>query len=204
MDHPPPRIQLLFFCAITLQRHGQNDACLFGVLSAKDSHPLALPEGEAMKRVALGFLVSSWICALGLDFLWFRLSVFKAGAAGTKTSVAYFRSNWLGMEGVFSTAFAPKIYAHEHAKLLTCGAGPKIVWRRPKWDPWMHAILGGAHEFPRTAAGGKNGLGVEPGGADYHIREHLSARLEGNYILTRFFSQTQSNFQLAAGFAFDF
>jgi len=53
-------------------------------------------------------------------------------------------------------------------KLLTYGAGPKIIWRRPKWDPWMHAILGGAHEFPRTAAGGKNGLGVElGGGADY-------------------------------------
>jgi opacity protein-like surface antigen len=69
----------------------------------------------------------------------------------------------------------------------------------------MHAILGGAHEFPQTAAGSKNSLGVEMGGgADYHFAEHFSGRLEGNYVMTRFFGQTQSNFQLGAGVVFNF
>ncbi len=147
-----------------------------------------------------------WELAIGLDLLWFRSSVFRATAVGTKTSVAYFRSNWIGVEGVASTAFAPQIYAKEHVKLFTYGAGPKIVWRRAKWDPWMHAILGGAREFPQTVAGGKNGLGIElgGGGADYHLPAHLSGRLEGDYVLTRFFSQTQSNFQSAVSVVFDF
>jgi hypothetical protein len=148
---------------------------------------------------------TTWELALGVDWFRFRSSIFNASAIGTKTSVAYFRKDWIGIEGVVSTAFAPQIYVQEHVKLLTYGAGPKIVWRRGTWDPWMHAILGGAHEFPQTAAGSKNGLGVEMGGGvDYHFLDHLSGRLEGNYLLSRFFSQTQSNFQLAAGVVFNF
>jgi hypothetical protein len=152
------------------------------VLVSSLPEPVASPPTPLFGRSSRD---TRWELALGLDFLWFRSAIFNAGAIGTKTSVAYFRSDWIGIEGVASTAFAPTIYANEHIKLLTYGAGPKIVWRRPQWDPWMHAIFGGAHEFPKTSAGSKNGLGVElGGGADYYFAQKFAGRLEGNYILT--------------------
>ncbi len=145
---------------------------------------------------------------LGLGFTWirFRSSIFNASAVGLKTSVTYNTNEWFGIEGNISAAFAPEIFDREHVKLLVYGAGPKIAWHRYKrWDPWLHAILGGAHELPTTAGNGKNGFALQlGGGADYNFNYRFSGRLEGDLLRTRFFGQSQNNFQLSAGVVLHF
>jgi opacity protein-like surface antigen len=144
---------------------------------------------------------------LGIGFTWIRFnsSIFNASAVGVKTSVSYFTNEWFAIEGNVSAAFAPQIYNREHVKLLVYGGGPKIAWRERKWEPWMHAIVGGAHEQPQTQGNGKNAFAFQVGGgADYVFNPRFAARLEGNYIRSYFFSQAQNNFQLGAGIVFRF
>jgi Outer membrane protein beta-barrel domain len=141
-----------------------------------------------------------WQLALGVNWIRFRSSIFNASAVGIRSSVAYFTNSWFAIEGDVSASFAPQIYQKEHVKLLVYGAGPKIAWRQRQWEPWLHAIVGGAHEQPQTAASGRNAFAVLlGGGADYRFNPHLSGRLEADYARTSFFSQSQNNFQLSAG-----
>jgi hypothetical protein len=146
-----------------------------------------------------------WQLAIGADWIRFRSSIFNASAVGINTSVTYFTNEWFGIEGSVSTGFAPEIFDREHVKLLVYGAGPKIAWREKKWEPWAHAIFGGSHEQPQTAGNSKNSYAIEAGGgADYRFNPRLSGRLEGDWVRTGFFSQSQNNFQLMGGVVFHF
>jgi len=146
-----------------------------------------------------------WQLAIGADWIRFRSSIFNASAVGINTSVTYFTNEWFGIEGNVSTGFAPEIFDREHVKLLVYGAGPKIAWREKKWEPWAHAIFGGSHEQPQTADHSRNSYAIEAGGgADYRFNPRLSGRLEGDWVRTGFFSQSQNNFQLMGGVVFHF
>jgi len=146
-----------------------------------------------------------WQLAIGADWIRFRSSIFNASAVGVDSSVTYFTNEWFGIEGSVSTGFAPEIFDREHVKILVYGAGPKIAWREKKWEPWAHAIIGGSHEFPQTAGNSKNALAVKlGGGADYRFNPRLSGRLEGDWVRTSFFSQSQNNFELMGGVVFHF
>jgi len=146
-----------------------------------------------------------WQLAIGADWIRFRSSIFNASAVGINTSVTYFTNEWFGIEGSVSTGFAPEIFDREHVKLLVYGAGPKIAWREKKWEPWAHAIFGGSHEQPQTADHSRNSYVIEAGGgADYRFNPRLSGRLEGDWVRTGFFSQSQNNFQLMGGVVFHF
>jgi len=146
-----------------------------------------------------------WQLAIGADWVRFRSSVFNASAVGIKSSVTYFTNDWFGVEGTFTTSFAPQIFDQEHVKLLIYGGGPKIAWRQRKWEPWLHAIVGGAHEQPQVAGSSRNAFAVEVGGgADYRFNPRLSGRLEGDWVRTNFFSQSQNNFELMGGVVFHF
>jgi hypothetical protein len=146
-----------------------------------------------------------WQIGIGADWIRFRGSVFNASAVGVNTSVTYFTNEWFGVEGSVSADFAPQILDREHVKLLTYGAGPKIAWRERKWEPWMHAIVGGAHEQPQTADSGRNSFAVKVGGgADYRFNPRFSGRLEGDWVRTGFFNQSQNNFELMGGVVFHF
>jgi len=146
-----------------------------------------------------------WQLGIGVDWLRFRSSIFNASAVGVDSSVTYFTNEWFGVEGNIVTGFAPEILDREHVKLLIYGAGPKIALRQKKWEPWIHAIVGGAHEQPQTAGNSKNAFAVEAGGgADYRINPRFSARLEADWVHTNFFGQSQNNFKLTAGVVFHF
>ena len=146
-----------------------------------------------------------WQLAIGADWIRFRSSIFNASAVGINTSVTYFTNEWFGIEGSVSTGFAPQIFNKEHVKLLVYGAGPKIAWREKKWEPWLHAIFGGSHEQPKTAGNSKNSYAIEAGGgADYRFNPRFSGRLEGDWVRTGFFGQSQNNFQLMGGVVFHF
>jgi opacity protein-like surface antigen len=141
-----------------------------------------------------------WQLGLGFTVYRFQNSVFNATALGVKTSVTYFLNDWFGVEGNVSSAFAPEIYVKEHVKTVLYGGGPKIAWRQKQWEPWLHVIVGGAHEQPQTAAGSRNAFGIQAGGgADYRINPRFSGRLEGDYVHTSFFGQSQNNYEATVG-----
>jgi hypothetical protein len=146
-----------------------------------------------------------WQLAIGADWFRFRSSKFNASAVGVKTGVTYFTNDWFGIEGTVTTGFAPTILQNEHVKLLTYGVGPKIAWRERRWEPWAHAIFGGAHEQPQTAGNSRNAFDIElGGGSDYRFNPRFSGRLEGDWVRTTFFSQSQNNFVLMGGVVFHF
>jgi hypothetical protein len=146
-----------------------------------------------------------WQLAIGADWIRFRSSIFDASAVGFNTSVTYFTNEWFGVEGNVSADFAPQIFDREHVKLLVLGGGPKIAWRERKWEPWLHAIIGFAHEQPQTADHSRNAFATKVGGgADYRFNPRFSGRLEGDWVRTMFFSQSQNNFELMGGVVFHF
>src|SRR5882724_9672748 len=81
-----------------------------------------------------------WELGLGATWLRFRSTVFNASAVGVNISVVYFTNEWFGIEGNITAAFAPTIFANEHVKIATYGAGPKVAWRQKQWEPWLHGI----------------------------------------------------------------
>lgn len=146
-----------------------------------------------------------WELGLGVTWLRFRSSIFNASAVGVNTSVVYYTNDWFGIEGNITAAFAPTIFQNEHVKIATYGAGPKVAWRRKQWEPWLHGIFGGAHEQPQTAGQSRNSYVIKAGGgADYRWNPRISFRLEGDYVRTGFFGQSQNDFQLSGGIVFHF
>ena len=142
---------------------------------------------------------------IGATWLRFQSSVFNASAVGVNTSVVYFTNDWFGIEGGITAAFAPTIFANEHVKIATYGGGPKIAWRQKQWEPWLHGIFGGARVQPQVAGQSRNSYSIKAGGgADYRWNPRISFRLEGDYVRTGFFKQSQNNFQLAGGIVFHF
>jgi opacity protein-like surface antigen len=141
-----------------------------------------------------------WQLGLSLALVRFDSSRFSANAIGIETSVAYFLNEWLGVEGDFTAAFSPTTISGNNVKLLVYGGGPKVAWRQKRWEPWLHGILGGAHEQPQTVNQSRSSYSIMAGGgADYRWNPHLSFRAEGNYVRTGFFGQSQNNFELSGG-----
>jgi hypothetical protein len=146
-----------------------------------------------------------WQLSLAAAWYRFRSNVFNASAVGIKTTVTYFTNDWFGVEGSFTGAFAPAISKGEIVKMALYGGGPKIAWRQKRWEPWIHGIFGGARAHPQTAAGSQNSYSIMAGGgADYRWNPRVSFRLEGDYVRTGFYHQSQNNFQLAGGIVFHF
>jgi hypothetical protein len=147
-----------------------------------------------------------WQLGLGVSFERFRSSIYSASAVGTTTSLAYFLSDFLGVEGNVNTFFAPTIWQKEHIKLVNYGVGPKFAWRRPRWEPWFHGLFGGTHALPQTGNhNSKNGFAVQlGGGADYRLMPRLSARAEVDYVGTKLFGQWQNNGQATLSLVFHF
>jgi len=144
---------------------------------------------------------------LSVAFAWFRFrsSVFNSSEFGVKTAVTYFLNEWLGVEGSFTGTFGGNVAGAQGARMALYGGGPKAAWRQKRWEPWLHAIFGGAREGPQVVSGSRNSFAMQlGGGADYRWNPHISFRTEGDYVQTRLFQQTQSNFQLAGGVVIHF
>ena len=144
-------------------------------------------------------------------FDWFRFqsSLCDANTLGEKDSGSNFSNDWFAVEGSASGTFLLLTihgFKKEHAKFVVYGGGPKIAWRQEKWEPWLHAILGGAHALPQTAGNSRNSYSVEAGGgADYYPWNlRVSFRMEADYVLTGFFHQKQNNIQLSSSIVFRF
>jgi hypothetical protein len=146
-----------------------------------------------------------WQLGLGVSFIRFQSNIIDASLVGTNTTVSYFTNGWLAIEGDIVTGFAPAINVNEHVKYFGGGGGIRVGGRRNRFEPWAHALVGGAHLQPQTAANTRNGLSAQAGiGLDYRLHSRFSIRGETDWVYTTFFNQTQNNFQAALDVVFHF
>jgi hypothetical protein len=146
-----------------------------------------------------------WQLAVGVNFYRFQSSIINASLVGTNTTVSYFTNSWLAVEGNFVTGFAPTILQNEHVKYFGGGGGLRVGGRRNRFEPWAHALIGGAHLQPQTANNSRSALAAQAGiGLDYRLHSRFSVRLETDWVHTTFFNQTQNNFQAVLDVVFHF
>jgi len=146
-----------------------------------------------------------WQLCLGGEFFRFRSKVFNASAGGINTTITYFTNTWFAVEGDFIAAFAPPLTDNNHVKYFQGAGGIRIGGRRARFEPFGHALVGGAHMQPQTAAGSRTALAVTGGGGlDFRINSRLSVRGEADYVYTQFYHESQDNFAASLGLVFHF
>ena len=147
-----------------------------------------------------------WQLAIGYEYVRFRSSAFDSNLNGLHTSLTYYTNEWFGIEGNVVAAWGTKLFADETSKYLLFSGGPRIAWRGRKWEPWAHALFGGAHVNPQIAGGfSQTGFAIQlGGGADYRFIPQLSLRFEGDYVRTQLYSTSQNNLQGGASLVFHF
>lgn len=146
-----------------------------------------------------------WQLAVGVGFYRFQSSTINASLVGTNTTVSYWTNGWFAVEGNLVTGFAPTILQNEHVKYFGGGGGFRVGGRRNRFEPWVHALIGGAHLQPQTAGGNRSALAAQAGiGLDYRLHSRFSIRGEVDWVYTTFFNQTQNNFQTALDVVFHF
>jgi len=141
---------------------------------------------------------------------------------GGSGSLAYNFNSWLGAVGDFG-GYHWSGFGGD-ATAVTYLFGPKIAYRHGAITPFAQVLFGGAH---LSASGGGCdviagrvrsegsiiggcGSGSENafamtigGGVDWNATEHIGVRLiQGEYLMTRFFSETQNNARISAGVVF--
>jgi hypothetical protein len=138
---------------------------------------------------------------IGYEYVHFQSTPFNANLNGLHTSLTYYLNDWFGLEGSTVAAFGTKVSGSTSKYFLYTGGG-RIAWRdtRRRYEPWMHALVGGLHMIPQTAVGGKNGFAFQAGaGVDFRINSRLSFRAEGDYVHSQLYSESQNNFQFGGG-----
>jgi len=142
---------------------------------------------------------------VGFQYVRFSSSQFDANLLGLNTTLTYFTNSWFGVEGNVVTGFSTGTVDGYHAKLVGGLGGIHLGARRARWEPWVHALVGGSHLQPQTAAGGRTALmALGGGGVDLRKNARLSFRFEGDWMYTGYFSQAQNSFQAVAGIVLHF
>ena len=170
--------------------------------SADPAPAAAIPAAPAAKpRFVFGDRDDyRWQLGVGGEFFRFRSSLIQASMGGLNTNLTYFTNDWFGFEGNIATGFAPTIYKNDHVKYFGTAGGVHVGSRRARWEPWGHALFGFGHLQPQTAGNSRDSLAITAGGGvDYRVYSRLSLRAEADYVYTRFFKQTQNDFQAFAG-----
>jgi hypothetical protein len=146
-----------------------------------------------------------WELGVAFALVRFRSSIYFATAPGLNTSLSYSFTDRLAVEGAVTSAFAPPVFENEHFRYLGYGGGPKILFGHDRLRPWAHALVGGVHLVPQTAASGRNGFEVTMGGgANYTVNDVISIKAGVDYLGTHMFGEWQSSFQFVIGVALSF
>jgi hypothetical protein len=143
----------------------------------------------------------------GYSYFRFRSTPFDANLNGLQSSLSYFLNDWFAVEGNTVAAFGTRVFGGDRSKALLYTGGARIAWResRRRIEPWMHALVGGLHMVPQTAAGGKNGFAFQGGGGvDYRLSGRASVRVGGDYVRSQLYSESQNNFQVGGGLVINF
>ncbi len=124
---------------------------------------------------------------------------------GFNSSLTRYLNDWFGLEGNMGAAFGHTA-DNQRAKFLWFGGGAHFSHRyRERWEPWAHVLVGGVHLFPQTGFPGNKGVGyIAGGGLDYRLSPRANWRVEGDFVGTRLYGQTQSSFQFVTGLVLNF
>ncbi len=101
------------------------------------------------------------------------------------------------------------IRAHLNAKVHSFLFGPRVSVSVGKITPFAHALFGASHISASTSVPGFSDSDTSfatalGGGIDYRLIHGLGWRVQGDYLQTRFFSNTQNNFRLSTGLVLHF
>jgi Outer membrane protein beta-barrel domain len=173
---------------------------------ALTASPAGAPTPSSTPRFVFGSRDDfRWQLGVGYEYVRFQSSAFNANLSGLHTSLTYYTNEWFGWEGSVVAAFGGTLFANDRTKYLLYTVGPRLAWRRPKWEPWAHALVGGIHMLPQIAAQGKNGFAVQVGGgADYRFNPTVALRIEGDYVRSELYSSGQNHFQMGTGIVVHF
>ena len=178
-----------------------------GVAAQDNSAAPATPNPlSAASPRALSSEAFNWQIAISYEYLRFREALgTDVNLNGFNTSVTRFANSWFGLEGDVAPLFG-HTPANKTAKFLFYGGGPHLAYRsNAKIEPWVHGLFGGAHLIPQTVLGSQNAFGVVAGGGlDFKLTPRAFWRVQGDYVWTRFFSTTQSSYQVKSGIVFNF
>lgn len=184
-----------------------SDSYLFPGLAVPAPQP-ALPNAPVPPQTGnLGDIETRWDLSATFAYVHFKSAPFSANLFGLHTALAYKLNDFFALEGSLVSAFGGDVLGGERSKFVMYTGGGRVGWKleRRRWAPWAHALVGGAHVNPQTAAGSKNGFAFQAGGgADLRFNPHLSFRAEGDYIHTLLYSSSQNNFEFGAGVVIHF
>jgi hypothetical protein len=157
---------------------------------------------------------------VGVNFNYIRFSPGNGlNMYGFNTSVAGYANDWFGLEGNVGANFGttpsgggsgPFSAGNVPTRLILYGGGPHLAYRHDqKFEPWVHALLGGAHfrfsqTGPPTASLAKTNAFAYTlgGGLDFKLGPHFACRSEVDFLGTRFFSTWQKSVQVQTGLVF--
>jgi hypothetical protein len=120
---------------------------------------------------------------------------------GWEISGQYKITNWIGGVADFSGDYGSPfgVSSSVHTFLF----GPQVSWPS-RVSPFAHVLFGGAH-FDAGAVSTTTFATAIGGGIDTKINDRFSWRIiQGDYLLTRFGSQTQNNARVSTGIVFRF
>jgi hypothetical protein len=138
----------------------------------------------------------------GYSYMWFDHSPKFTNAtrfSSFEVSGEYKFTDWLGGVGEFGAGVGNLGIP---PSILTFLAGPQVSYPG-RISPFAHVLVGGA----RFAGGDTvtNFSTAIGGGLDWKIGRHFSWRIvQGDYLMTRFFSATQHNARASTGIGFRF
>jgi hypothetical protein len=95
------------------------------------------------------------------------------------------------------------VTGHEQEYLV----GPRLSIPVGKFTPFAEVMVGAAHIHTGGTLPGPSNTSFAyalGGGLDYGLFGPVAARVEGDYLRTKFFSSTQNNLRLSAGVVFRF
>src|SRR5713226_2395170 len=172
---------------------GVNAAALASAPSFSTAFPAPRPQTIRDDDVR-----GTWELGLGYTFVRFQSSLFNASMNGLNTSVSYYLRDHLALEGNVTAAFS------EDARYLFYGGGVKVSKGNRKLQPFAHALVGGAHIFPRGATGNNGFAARLGGGVETRLQPQLWLRIEGDYVRSQLYSSGQNNFQAVAAINYRF
>jgi len=194
---------------VTLFTPAENDFSWATPVAEANADPAPVPATPAAKPKYVVFGDRDdyrWQLSVGLDYVHFNSVAFDSNMVGLNTTVTYFTNSWFGVEGSIITAFGGQTFnSPNHAKLFGGAGGIRIEGRRARWEPFAHALVGGAHLQPQTAYGSRTSImALAGGGVDFRVHARLSLRGEADWLYSAYFNQNQNNLQIVGGVVFHF
>ena len=150
----------------------------------------------------------SWQLSTAYTYVRFRSSLFDASLNGTTATVAKYFNGWFALEGTVTAAFAgvPSGFGPgSDARYWFYGGGVRIKQPIKQFEPWGHVVVGGVHVQPQTAGNSRSSFAYElGGGVDWRWKPRLALRVQGDWVRSQLYQESQNNFQIVTGIVFNF